>query len=113
MIEVDGWGARRWQTLAPLLLGVSVVVSIADSTAANASDLHAFVLGGAALDRPSTLYDAAYLDPAHNETMPFVYRPFAAMCSIRCTGCRSGWLRWAGEWALSPRCTSSSGSASR
>jgi len=79
MIEVDSWGARRWQTLAPLLLGVSVVVSIADSTAANASDLHAFVLGGAALDRPSTLYDAAYLDPAHNETMPFVYRPFAAM----------------------------------
>jgi alpha-1,2-mannosyltransferase len=79
MIEVDGWGARRWQTLAPLLLGVSAVVSVAVSTAANSCDLHAFVLGGAALDRPSTLYDAAYLDPVHNETMPFVYPPFAAM----------------------------------
>jgi alpha-1,2-mannosyltransferase len=79
MIELDGWGASRWQTLAPWLLGVSVVVSIAVSTAANSSDLHAFVLGAAALDQPSTLYDAAYLDPVHNETMPFVYPPFAAM----------------------------------
>lgn len=65
--------------VAPLLLSVSAIVAVAVSTATDPIDLHIYVLGGAALDHPSTLYDAAYLDPAHNETMPFVYPPFAAM----------------------------------
>jgi alpha-1,2-mannosyltransferase len=67
------------QDVAPLVLGVSAILAVAVSTATDPIDLHIYVLGGAALDHPSTLYDAAYLDPAHNETMPFVYPPFAAM----------------------------------
>ncbi|MUL47757.1 mannosyltransferase [Mycobacterium sp. CBMA293] len=72
-------GARRWQAMAPLLLLVSAVVSVVVSSLTDPIDFHIYVAGGAALDHPATLYDAAYLDPAHNETMPFVYPPFAAM----------------------------------
>jgi len=78
-IALLGWRSPRWQAMAPWLLVVSAVVSVAISTFTDPIDLHIYVLGGAALDHPSGLYDAAYLDPAHNETMPFVYPPFAAM----------------------------------
>ena len=65
-----GWGTQRWQSLAPLLLLVSAAVSVAVSSVTDPIDFHIYVAGGAALDNPATLYDAAYLDPAHNETMP-------------------------------------------
>lgn len=76
--DLRRWGehAVRW---APWLLGISAILSVAVSTATDPIDLHIYVLGGAALDHPASLYDAAYLDPAHNQTMPFVYPPFAAM----------------------------------
>lgn len=79
MGALTGWGTRRWQAVAPLVLLVSAVVSVGVSTLTDPIDFHIYVAGGAALDHPATLYDAAYLDPAHNETMPFVYPPFAAM----------------------------------
>ncbi|GAB7066664.1 mannosyltransferase [Mycolicibacterium hodleri] len=78
-IALDGLRVSRWQAVAPWLLAVSAVASVVISTFTDPIDLHIYVLGGAALDNPSALYDVAYLDPAHGETMPFVYPPFAAM----------------------------------
>ena len=71
--------ADRWRALAPALMVVSVTASVIVNSATDPIDFHIYVLGGAALDQPSALYQVAYLDPAHHETMPFVYPPFAAM----------------------------------
>ena len=46
---MERWGAHRWQALAPLLLCVSAVASVAVSTFTDPIDLHIYVLGGAAL----------------------------------------------------------------
>ncbi|WP_225433637.1 mannosyltransferase [Mycolicibacterium mucogenicum] len=68
-----------WRALAPVVMLGSVVVSVIVNSATDPIDFHIYVLGGAALEQPGSLYHTAYLDPAHHETMPFVYPPFAAM----------------------------------
>lgn len=72
---------------APLTLVVSAVILLAATAQSpiNLIDLHVYVLGGAALDQPDTLYSFVYsgqspmvgLTPT--EPLPFIYPPFAAM----------------------------------
>lgn len=71
--------------LAPILLAVSVVIRLASTmmyyfVAGDAFfDLHVYVIGGAALDHPGTLYDVFYVDPLKGEHLAFTYPTFAAM----------------------------------
>ena len=75
----------RMVALAPILFGVSVIVRLASTmiyyvTAGDGFfDLHVYVIGGAALDQPGTLYDLFYVDPTKGEHLPFTYPTFAAM----------------------------------
>lgn len=46
---------------------------------ANFVDLHVYVGGAAALDRPGTLYDYVYADQTPDFPLPFTYPPFAAV----------------------------------
>lgn len=75
----------RLEALAPVLLAVSVFLRLASTTgyylvAGDAFfDLRVYVLGGAALNDPGTLYEFFYVDPLKNEQLPFTYPPFAAM----------------------------------
>lgn len=46
---------------------------------ANFVDLHVYLGGAAALDRPGTLYDYVYADQTPDFPLPFTYPPFAAM----------------------------------
>ncbi|MCV7421022.1 mannosyltransferase [Mycobacterium yunnanensis] len=82
-------GARprlsRLVALAPILLGISVIVRIASTMIAYSVqgdfffDLHVYVIGGAALNHPGTLYDVFYVDPVKGEHLAFTYPTFAAM----------------------------------
>jgi alpha-1,2-mannosyltransferase len=71
--------------LAPILFGVSVIVRLASTMITYFVagdfffDLHVYVIGGAALDNPGTLYDVFYVDPVKGEHLPFTYPTFAAM----------------------------------
>src|SRR4051794_10866013 len=68
----------RWEALAPLLLVISAAIRVAATYFHPRCfiDLHVYVLGGAALDRPGTLYVFAYQTP--DQLLPFTYPPFAA-----------------------------------
>lgn len=67
--------------LAPALLLVSTVTLLAVTIPSRPDlvDFHVYVLGGAALDRPDTLYAFAYSDQSPTQPLPFVYPPFAAI----------------------------------
>ncbi|MDT5195969.1 MAG: alpha,2-mannosyltransferase [Mycobacterium sp.] len=73
------------EALAPILLGISVIARLASTMGYYLVegdaffDLHVYVLGGAAVDHPGTLYDFSYIDPTKGEHLPFTYPPFAAM----------------------------------
>jgi len=75
----------RLEALAPVLLGISVIARLASTMGYYLVegdaffDLRVYVLGGAALDHPGTLYDFVYIDPTKGEQLPFTYPPFAAM----------------------------------
>jgi alpha-1,2-mannosyltransferase len=70
-------------TLAPLLLAASIAARLAWTylvpNGANFVDLHVYVGGAAALDRPGTLYDYVYADQTPDFPLPFTYPPFAAV----------------------------------
>jgi alpha-1,2-mannosyltransferase len=76
-----GVRADRGRLVAPLLLVGSAAASLGAtiSSAPDFVDLHVYVLGGSALDRPETLYSFVYADQSPHEPLPFVYPPFAAM----------------------------------
>lgn len=73
--------------MAPLVLAISAVVLLAVTIPSpiNLIDLHVYVLGGAALDHPDTLYSFVYsgqspvVGQTPTEPLPFIYPPFAAM----------------------------------
>lgn len=67
--------------LAPALLLASAVTLLAVTIPSQPDlvDFHVYVLGGAALDRPDTLYAFAYSDQSPTQPLPFVYPPFAAI----------------------------------
>ncbi|WP_413232804.1 mannosyltransferase [Mycolicibacterium sp. 050158] len=75
----------RVVAFAPILLAVSVIVRLASTmiyyfVAGDAFfDLHVYVIGGAALNHPGTLYDVFYVDPLKGEHLAFTYPTFAAM----------------------------------
>ncbi|MCV7421021.1 mannosyltransferase [Mycobacterium yunnanensis] len=77
--------AERWQCrllrIAPLLLAASVLIRFAASVLQYGDlyiDLRVYVVGGAAVGRPGTLYDAFSLDGV-GQHLPFTYPPFAAI----------------------------------
>jgi alpha-1,2-mannosyltransferase len=86
VLEVKQWVERRsW--LAPALLFVSAVVLLVVTmrSPANLVDLHVYLMGGAALEQPGTLYSVVYTgqSPIVNhiptQPLPFIYPPVAAM----------------------------------
>ena len=86
MLDVAPLTDRR-RRLAPALLIVSAVVLLAVTipSAPNLVDLHVYILGGAALEHPNTLYSLVYsgqspmAGQSPTEPLPFIYPPFAAM----------------------------------
>ena len=75
--------ATRLAAAAPVLLVLSVAARFAWTylvpNGANFVDLHVYVGGAGALDRPGTLYDYVYADQTPDFPLPFTYPPFAAM----------------------------------
>ncbi|MGD9620204.1 MAG: mannosyltransferase [Mycolicibacterium sp.] len=75
--------AAQLSVAAPALLIVSIGLRLAWSylvpNGANFVDLHVYLGGAAALDRPGTLYDYVYADQTPDFPLPFTYPPFAAM----------------------------------
>ncbi len=78
-VEVTGRLAR----LAPVLLIASVAARLAWTylvpNGANFVDLHVYLGGAAALDKPGTLYSYVYADQTPDFPLPFTYPPFAAL----------------------------------
>nr|WP_255507187.1 mannosyltransferase [Mycolicibacterium sp. 018/SC-01/001] len=76
------WAARL-SAAAPVLLILSIGARLAWTyllpNGANFVDLHVYVGGAAALDRPGTLYDYVYADQTPDFPLPFTYPPFAAV----------------------------------
>lgn len=74
-------GTERVRRLAPALLLVSAAALLALTIPSqpNLVDFHVYVLGGAALEHPGTLYTFAYSDQSPTQPLPFVYPPFAAI----------------------------------
>ncbi|MGA7055045.1 MAG: mannosyltransferase [Mycobacterium sp.] len=74
---------RRLASAAPLLLILSVAARLAwtylTPTGANFVDLHVYLGGAAAIDRPGTLYSYVYADQTPDFPLPFTYPPFAAV----------------------------------
>lgn len=74
---------HRLTTLAPLLLAASIAARLAWTyllpNGANFVDLHVYIGGAAALDRPGGLYDYVYADQTPDFPLPFTYPPFAAV----------------------------------
>ena len=68
---------------AALVLLVSVAARLAWTylvpNGANFVDLHVYLGGAAALDRPGTLYSYVYADQTPDFPLPFTYPPFAAL----------------------------------
>ncbi len=76
--------AVRVHVAAPALLALSFAVRLLCTRVAghdNLCDLHVYLGGGAALDRPGTLYRYTYLDAHHLQLgpLPFTYPAFAAV----------------------------------
>ncbi|MGA5465726.1 mannosyltransferase [Mycobacterium sp. NPDC050041] len=75
--------ATRLAAAAPVLLVLSVAARFAwtylADNGANFVDLHVYVGGAGALDRPGTLYDYVYADQTPDFPLPFTYPPFAAI----------------------------------
>ncbi len=71
----------RRRVPAPLLLFVSAaaLMGVTIPSQPDLADFRVYVLGGAALDRPETLYSFAYSAQSPDQPLPFVYPPFAAM----------------------------------
>ena len=71
----------RRRVPAPLLLFVSAaaLIGVTIPSQPDLDDFHVYMLGGAALDRPETLYSFAYSAQSPEQPLPFVYPPFAAM----------------------------------
>ncbi len=67
--------------MAPVLLLVSaaVLTAITIPSPPNLVDFHVYMLGGAALDQPDSLYSFGYSAQSPNQPLPFLYPPFAAM----------------------------------
>jgi alpha-1,2-mannosyltransferase len=76
------WAARL-SAAAPLLLVLSVGARLAWTyllpNGANFVDLHVYVGGASALDRPGTLYEYVYGEQTPDFPLPFTYPPFAAV----------------------------------
>jgi alpha-1,2-mannosyltransferase len=68
---------------AALVLLVSIAARLAWTylvpNGANFVDLHVYLGGAAALDRPGTLYSYVYADQTPDFPLPFTYPPFAAL----------------------------------
>lgn len=79
---VDGPG---WAAPALLFVSAAVLLAVTIPSPPNLVDLHVYILGGAALDRPGTLYTLVYSGQSPlagntpTEPLPFIYPPFAAM----------------------------------
>jgi alpha-1,2-mannosyltransferase len=75
--------ADRLRAAAPLLLVASIVARLAWTyfapNGANFVDLHVYLGGAAAIDRPGTLYSYVYADQTPDFPLPFTYPPFAAV----------------------------------
>ncbi|MGO8768712.1 MAG: mannosyltransferase [Mycobacterium sp.] len=75
--------ASQLQAAAPLLLIASVAARLAWTYlaphGANFVDLHVYLGGAAAIDRPGTLYSYVYADQTPDFALPFTYPPFAAV----------------------------------
>ncbi len=75
--------AGRLDAAAPVLLIVSVAARLAWTylarNGANFVDLHVYLGGAAAIDRPGTLYSYVYADQTPDFPLPFTYPPFAAV----------------------------------
>jgi alpha-1,2-mannosyltransferase len=75
--------ASLLQVAAPMLLVASVAARLAWTylapNGANFVDLHVYLGGAAALDRPGTLYSYVYGDQTPDFPLPFTYPPFAAV----------------------------------
>ena len=79
-LNVDRW-RHRLPSWAPWILGLSLMIRIIGSIPIAETlflDLHVYVLGGAAVKSPGTLYSLFHTD-LHGEKLPFVYPPFAAI----------------------------------
>ncbi|MDX1892780.1 mannosyltransferase [Mycolicibacterium sp. 050158] len=76
-----GVRADRRRLLPPLLLLLSagILLGVTIANPPDLVDLHVYVLGGSALDRPDTLYTFVYADQSPDQPLPFVYPPFAAI----------------------------------
>jgi alpha-1,2-mannosyltransferase len=72
---------NRLRQLAPVLLLVSAATLLAITIPSQPDlvDFHVYVLGGAALEHPGSLYTFAYSDQSPTQPLPFVYPPFAAI----------------------------------
>ncbi len=75
--------ASRLDAAAPLLLVVSIAVRLGWTYlvphGANFVDLHVYLGGAAAIDRPGTLYSYTYSEQTADFPLPFTYPPFAAV----------------------------------
>lgn len=81
-MDTKAWAARSaW--LGPVLLIVSVAARLGWTyvapNGANFVDLHVYLGGAGALDRPGTLYSYVYADQTPDFPLPFTYPPFAAL----------------------------------
>ena len=76
-------GAELLERLGPALLVLSVAARLAWTyllpNGANFVDLHVYLGGADALNRPGTLYDYVYADQTPDFPLPFTYPPFAAV----------------------------------
>jgi alpha-1,2-mannosyltransferase len=77
---VTAWADRR-RLLAPalLLISAAALAGMIIPRPPDLVDLHVYMLGGAALDQPETLYSLVYSAQSPNQPLPFVYPPFAAL----------------------------------
>ena len=75
--------AARMRAAAPWVLIASVAARLAWTYlaphGANFVDLHVYLGGAAAIDRPGTLYSYVYADQTPDFPLPFTYPPFAAV----------------------------------
>ena len=71
----------RHQLFAPAVLAVSVAVLLGATMSSQPYlvDFRVYMLGGAALSHPETLYSFAYSAQSPDQPLPFVYPPFAAI----------------------------------
>lgn len=74
---------RRLASMAPVLLVASIAARLAWTylvpNGANFVDLHVYLGGAAALDRPGSLYSYVYAEQTPDFPLPFTYPPFAAL----------------------------------